>query len=251
MAELTAFGYRSGRSLLHRLDPRTKLISLILISIGSLGADLSGLAVLFLLFLAALRPIHWSLSAVIREIRYLLFLLTLVFLARAFSAAGTPVGSVWDVTVTREGLFEGLLISGRLLVVVLWGLIFVAVTRPAEVRATIVWLLGPVPLIPEKRVATMVSLLVRFIPVIARQARETGDAQRARGIEARKNPVFRLTAFAVPLMRRIFQDADQLVIAMEARCYSEDRTGPDLTWHRRDWLVLPAIMALILLIRFL
>ncbi|MFW5636807.1 MAG: energy-coupling factor transporter transmembrane component T family protein [Thermodesulfobacteriota bacterium] len=251
MAELTAFGYRSGRSLLHRLDPRTKLVSLILISIGSLGADLSGLAVLLLLFGAALRTVHLSLSAVIREIRYFLFLLAVVFLARALSAPGYPVASVWDVTVTGEGIYEGLLVSGRLLVVVLWGLIFVAVTRPSEVRGTIIWFLRPIPLIPEKRVATMFSLLVRFIPVIAHQARETGEAQRARGIEARRNPVFRLTAFAVPLMRRIFQDADELVIAMEARCYSEDRTGPDLCWRRRDQVALPTVAVLILVIRFL
>ncbi len=251
MAELTAFGYRSGRSLLHRLDPRTKLISLILISIGSLGAGISGLAILLLLFGAALRTVHLSLSAIIREIRYFLFLLAVVFLTRALSAPGTPVWSVWDVTVTREGIYEGLLVSGRLLVVVLWGLLFVAVTRPSEVRATIIRLLGPVPLIPEKRVATMFSLLVRFIPVIAHQARETGEAQRSRGIEARRNPVFRLTVFAVPLMRRIFQDADELVIAMEARCYSEDRTGPDLSWRRRDRIALPAVAVLILVIRFL
>jgi energy-coupling factor transporter transmembrane protein EcfT len=251
MAELTAFGYRSGRSILHRLDPRTKLISLVLISIGSLGAGPSGLAILFLLYWAALRMIPLSLSSVIREIRYLLFLLAIVFLARAVSVPGTPVWAVWSVALTREGLYEGLLVSGRLLAVVLWGLIFVAVTRPAEVRGTIIRFLGPIPLIPEKRVATMISLVVRFIPVITHQARETGEAQRARGIEARKNPVFRLTALAVPLMRRIFQDADELVIAMEARCYSEDRTGPDLCWHRRDWIALPAVTASILMIRFL
>lgn len=251
MAEVTAFGYRSGRSLLHRLDPRTKLVCLILIGIGGLGADLAGLVALFLLFYAALRAIPMSLKAVLREIRYFLFLPAMVFAARALSVSGTAVWSGWGISVTRQGLYEGTLVAGRLLAVVLWGLIFVAVTRPAEVRGTIIWLLKPVPLIPEKRVATMIGLLVRFLPVIAHQARETVEAQRARGIEQRKNPLFRLVAFAVPLLRRIFQDADELVVAMEARCYSEDRTGPAFTPGRLDGMVLPAVAALVLLIRFL
>ena len=84
----------------------------------------------------------------------------------------------------------------------------------------------------------MISLLVRFIPMILSQARETADAQRARCIECRKNPVVRLVKLTVALLRRIFEDADRLVVAMEARCYTEDRTGPSFSATRLDWAVL-------------
>ena len=84
----------------------------------------------------------------------------------------------------------------------------------------------------------MLSLLVRFVPMILDQARETMDAQRARCIECRKNPVFRLTALAVALLRRIFEDADRLIVAMEARCYNEERTGPAYRATRLDWAAL-------------
>ena len=80
----------------------------------------------------------------------------------------------------------------------------------------------------------MLGLVVRFLPVILFQASEIADAQRARGIERRKNPLIRLMKFTVPLFRRVFLSADELTAAMQARCYSEQRTLPDLAFAWRD-----------------
>ncbi|PQP33481.1 energy-coupling factor transporter transmembrane protein EcfT, partial [Desulfobacteraceae bacterium SEEP-SAG9] len=88
---------------------------------------------------------------------------------------------------------------------------------------------------PAKKVAVMMSLMMRFVPVIFNQAKETLDAQRARGVENRKNPVYRLTKFTVPLIRRTFENAEKLAVAMEARCYSDRRTDPELASTRKDW----------------
>jgi biotin transport system permease protein len=70
----------------------------------------------------------------------------------------------------------------------------------------------------------MIGLIMRFVPVILDQAKETSKAQRVRGVENRKNPVYRLIKLAIPLIRRTFESADKLAVAMEARCYSENRT---------------------------
>ncbi len=86
----------------------------------------------------------------------------------------------------------------------------------------------------------MLGLVVRFMPVILEQAATTSDAQRARAGENRRNPIRRLTAFGIPLMRRTFETADNLAVAMEARCYSETRTDPRLATGRRDWVVFAA-----------
>jgi energy-coupling factor transporter transmembrane protein EcfT len=59
--------------------------------------------------------------------------------------------------------------------------------------------------IPGKRIATMMSLTTRFVPVILNQANETAEAQRARGVENRKNPVYRLIRLGIPLIRRTFE----------------------------------------------
>ncbi len=96
------------------------------------------------------------------------------------------------------------------------------------------------------RVATMLSLVARFMPVIVEQAARTSDAQRARAGENRRNPIRRLTAFGIPLMRRTFETAEHLAVAMEARCYSETRTDPDLTTGRKDWVLFGTAVAMIL-----
>lgn len=252
MAELTAFSFRIGDSLLHRLDVRFKLVFLALISFACLEAYLPGLSILTLTLAAAMIHTRLSFLAVLKEIRYFLILLLFVFTARALSTPGVSVMEVEllgkTITVTSEGLYHGTLICWRLLLTVLLGLLLVTTTRSSEIRAALGWFLAPLPFIPEKRTATMISLTVRFIPLILSQAKETSDAQRARGIENRKNPIYRLTKFAIPLMRRTFENADKLVIAMEARCYTENRTEPELSSGRTDWIVLVAVVCLCILV---
>ncbi|GBC62172.1 energy-coupling factor transporter transmembrane protein EcfT [Desulfonema ishimotonii] len=226
MAELTPFSFRPGHSRLHRMDARFKLFFLALISGAALSAHPQGLAVLTPVLFLLILHIRVSGPALLRETRYFLILLGIVFTARSLSTPGDPVWQWMQITVTRQGLHQGGLICWRLAAVVLLGLCLVVTTRPSEIRAAIAWLLKPVPFVPEKRVATMISLLVRFIPLILSQAGKTGEAQRARGIENRKNPLVRLVRFAIPFLRRTFEEADRLVIAMEARCYSENRTLP-------------------------
>jgi energy-coupling factor transporter transmembrane protein EcfT len=90
----------------------------------------------------------------------------------------------------------------------------------------------------------MMSLIVRFMPVIFQQAKETLDAQRARGVENRKNPVYRLVKLGIPILRRTFERADKLALAMEARCYSENRTDPRLSSGIKDWITLFVVVFL-------
>jgi energy-coupling factor transporter transmembrane protein EcfT len=128
------------------------------------------------------------------------------------------------------------------------GFLLMATTRIAHIRAALVWFLAPIPLVDEKALATMVGLLVRFLPVILFQAAEISDAQRARGIERRKNPLIRLVKFSIPLFRRVFLSADELAAAMQARCYSEQRTLPQLAFGRLDGVAMGAGALLCLMI---
>ena len=82
------------------------------------------------------------------------------------------------------------------------------------------------------------GLILRFVPLIFHQAGEIAEAQKARGVENRKNPVYRLTKLAFPILRRTFERADNLVAAMEARAFTENRTDPELNLHKRDWICL-------------
>lgn len=247
MAELTAFGFHPGRSLLHRLDVRFKLASLILISLSGMQAHFRGLGVLslVLLFLGLRTRLSWK--SLVLETRYFAILLGVIWLSRALVTPGAPMATVCGLSLTREGMADGALICWRLSCVVVAGLLFVHTTRSSQVRSAVVWALNPFPLIPAQRVGTMIALLMRFIPVILNQSRETSDALKARALESRKNPVFRLAVTAMVLLRKVFEDADRLVVAMEARCYSEHRTLPEFSASRADWVAAASAAALSLL----
>ncbi len=244
MAELTVFGFRQGTSLLHQLDVRFKLIFLVLISFASLKAQVAGLSLLTLNLVVALINVRVTLGSIIRDLRYASILLIFIFVARALSTSGSAFVEFKIISVTREGLYEGALVCWRLVIVIITGLAFVLTTRPSEIKAAVAWMLRPFPFVPAKRIATMMSLIVRFMPVIFQQAKETLDAQRARGVENRKNPVYRLVKLGIPILRRTFERADKLALAMEARCYSENRTDPRLASGIKDWITLFVVVFL-------
>jgi len=248
MIELAAYRYRYGTSVLHQLDVRFKLIFLVMISFVSLQAHGSALSVLTITLLALMMDAGQTAKSLLTLLRYVTIFLVLIFIARALSTPGSPVFEYKIVTVTREGIYGGVMVCWRLVIVILIGLLFVATTRTSEVKAAVEWFLRPVPFIPARRVSIMMSLVIRFIPVILDQAKETADAQRARGVENRKNPVYRLRKLLIPIMRRTFERADKLAMAMEARCYTENRTDPGLSSSRRDWIALFVVTGLCVMV---
>jgi len=244
VAELTSLGFRSGTSLLHRLDVRFKLLFLVLISLSSLAGDFLTLGIFSCLLTALVVHSRLPLKSGLTGLRFFLFLLLLVLVARMVTTPGDPVLEIGSYAVTRQGILSGTLICWRLTIIVLLGFAFVFTTRSSEIKAAVEWVFKPLAFIPGKRIATMMSLTTRFVPVILNQAGETAEAQRARCIENRKNPVFRLIRLGIPLIRRTFERADKLAVAMEARCYTENRTDPELSATRTDWITL-VIMILI------
>ena len=248
MAELTAFSFHPGASLLHKLDIRFKIVFLVLISLASLRATSLALCILTFVLIALMINTRLPVKVIVKELRYFLILLLFVFVARTLTTPGSPMFQFKAVSITLEGIHGGILVCWRLVMIIIIGLIFVSTTRPSEIKAAVEWFLNPVPFIPAKRVAIMMSLVMRFMPLILDQAKETADAQHARFVENRKNPLYRLRKFVIPLVRRTFERADNLAMAMEARCYSEKRTDPGLSSKRSDWVVLFFIIGLFVVI---
>lgn len=244
MAELTSFSYIAGDSLLHRLDARFKIISIIFLSLVSLNVYFRGLGLLTIILLGVIFYARLPLASGFKELRYFLILLLLIFVTRLLSTDGTPVINLKYFTISMQGITNGILVCWRLALIVILGFAFISTTPPSAIKAAAQWFLKPVPFIPEKKVAVMMGLILRFVPVILDQARETAEAQKARAVENRKNPVYRLTKFGFPLIRRIFERADDLVVAMEARCFTENRTDPELVAQKRDWVALMIVCCL-------
>lgn len=241
MAELTSFGYLAGDTLLHHLDARFKILCVILLSVVSLNLKFLELGVMTVLLLGAIFYARLPLLSGLKELRYFSVLLFLIIIARALSQGGTLIVDHKFIAVSRQGLYDGALICWRLAFVVILGFAFVSTTRPSAIKAAVRWFLKPVPFIPQNKVAIMMGLILRFIPLIFNQAGEIGKAQKARCVENRKNPVYRLTKLGFPILRRTFESADNLATAMEARAFTENRTDPGLILHKSDWIVLLTI----------
>ena len=238
MAELTSFSFRAGTSMLHQLDVRFKILFLILISLVSLGVGFIGLGILAALLTALSVHSRLPFGPVVKEFRWFIFLLLLILIARMSTTPGTIIAEFGPLAISQQGLLAGLRICWRLVIIAQLGYLFVLTTPSAQIKAAVQWFFKPFGFIPAHHIATMMGLIVRFIPVILNQAKETAEAQRARCLENRKNPLFRLIRLGIPLIRRTFEQADRLTVAMEARCYSEERTEPILCATRKDWLSL-------------
>ena len=243
MAELSVFGYRHGRSLVHRLDVRCKLISLLLLTAAVVAAPPLAMGPISLGIILLWVSLRLHLRRLGHEIRLFLVFLVAVFMIRALSTPGVPVVDWQGLSVSREGLHQGAVVVWRLLMVMALGLVFVSTTRPSHLKAAVQWLLGPVPFVPAHKAATMVGLIVRFIPVLHQQVNETRSALAARGGGRRR--LRQIRYLVLPTMRRVVLAADQLALAMLARGYQETRTDPDLHTTAADGLALAAVAAVL------
>jgi len=250
MADSLALHFQPGKSLLHRFDPRLKTLSLLIVSPSIMIAWPAGLMILSLVLTAAASRTGLNWRAVVHELRYFGLLLLAVFLSRAVFTPGRTMIGVGSIHLTDSGIFSGFIICWRLVLVAVAGLIYAATTRPKEIRAAVEWLLAPIPGIPEKRLGVMIGLIVRFIPMILDQARETMAAQKARCVECRKNPYYRLTRFAMPVLRKTIKLADRLVMAMTARCYNEAGTPPAMRIRPNDWVAFGVVLVVCIILIF-
>ena len=244
MTEHTAFSYRHGNTWIHRLDVRVKLAALVLLSLASVHLSPLKLAGTIAVLFCLVKYLNLSIRVLFRELRFFIILLFLIFMSRLLSTADGPVYSIGPVAISLSGISQGGVVCLRLILVVLLGLILVVSTRSSEIKRAVEWALTPFSFIPRRRAATMIGLLIRFIPVIFNEAREIKDAQRARAVESRKNPLFRMVKLVVPLVRRTFLRAEKLALAMEARCYREVRTDPEFSFSKKDGLVLVMLFLL-------
>lgn len=229
MAQIIPFAYRQGKSILHKLDVRCKFFIICLVSMSMLSAHLPACFSYFLILLFFFKTSNLNLFATLNSLKYFILLLVFVFAARTLTVEGDIIFSFYGLSVTEQGAYEGCLVTFKFLLVMLTGILFSTTTKSVCVKSAVQWFLKPVPFVPEKRVAVMISLSLGFMPLILKQANEISDAQKARCADLEKNPVKKIIRLTLPLLKKTFISADSLVYAMESRCYSDDRTDPEFT----------------------
>jgi energy-coupling factor transporter transmembrane protein EcfT len=244
MAELSVFTYHPGKSGLHACDGRFKLLALLILTMTITGGRCASLTATSAVLLTGLFIAKVPLKTLLQEVRLFGAFLVFVWFLRALGTPGQTLLTLGPLQLTREGAGEGGLICWRMIAVLMGGLLFIRTTRMAEVRAATAWLLRPLPFLNGQKAATMLGLLVRFIPLILNQARQIRQAQLARGIEGRRHPLYRLKAFAFPLLRNTVLQSDRIAMAMAARSYTGATTPFAFASRPRDWFLLGLSTAL-------
>lgn len=222
MAARLTFHYFPGDTCLHRWDARCKLLGMAILAVGILHMGEGALATFSIVWAAALRFSRIPAKALLQDLRVWGIFLGLIFLVQAFS-------SPTDWTAVRSGLpaaartlKPAVLACWRLGLILCYSVLFTFVTRPREVQDAVVWYLKPFPFLPAQRLALMISLTIRFLPLILDQAEEVRAAERSRLGELRKNPFLRVKYFILPVFRRSLIRADELAVSLAARGYRED-----------------------------
>ena len=218
--------YYPGDSVIHRLDPRAKFVAVTALAITLFVRDsFAGLAVF-----AAAGVAAYALSGVPaawfwRAFRPLLWLVGLTFLAQVLFAPGEPFFSFWIFDLSWEALQFAAFLSLRLVVLVLIGSVLTLTTPPLALTDGLAWLGRPLRKlrVPTDELALMVTIALRFIPTLLVELDQIMRAQRARGADfGSGGPVRRARALVpvlTPLFVLSFRRADELALAMEARCY--------------------------------
>ncbi len=220
--------YIPSASLIHRLDPRLKIVSLIAMSIIILKAGITS-GTIITLFILSLVPVSGlKFSDTLRALRPLAIFFAVLFFIHLFFTRGNPV-PVFPralLAVTYEGLYRGLGVVWRFALLVLGAFLLTSTTSPEEMVSGIERLLRPFRFVGIKShdVALMISIALRFVPTLLEEAQRIKEAQIARGADFGKGSLIRrvraATRIIPSLIMNALRRAEELAAAMEARGYS-------------------------------
>ena len=218
--------YFPGRSPLHRLDPRVKVVAVTTLAVALFVRDsYAALAVFAAVALAAVVASRVPAGWFWRGLKPLLWLVGLTFVVQVLFAPGDAFVSLGPIHLTWEGLERASFLSLRLIVLVLTGALLTLTTPPVALTDGLAWLARPLRRlrVPTDELALMVTIALRFIPTLVMELDAIMRAQRSRGAEfARGGLMARARALIpvlIPLFVVSFRRADDLALAMEARCY--------------------------------
>ena len=247
LKDVTLGQYFPGNSLIHRLDPRTKLIALVIyiVALFSAGNWLSyGLVFLFLATCIGISQI--PLKAFARGMKPLVLILIFTGILNLFFTPGeTALLSFWKITVTLEGVTRAIFMMARILLLISGTFLLTYTTSPISLTDGLESLLGPLKKIrvPVHELSMMMCIALRFIPTLIEETDKIISAQKARGADFENGRLMErvkaLVPILVPLFISAFRRADELATAMECRCYhgGEGRTKMKLLRYKR-WDVL-------------
>ena len=245
LRDITLGQYYQTDSVIHRLDARVKLAGTVLfiVSLFFFRNFLGYLiAALFLALVIRLSGVPFK--YMIKGMRSILFLLLITVCFNLFLTPGEPVLALWKITITREGVYTALTMAVRLTMLIIGSSVMTLTTTPNNLTDGMEKSMRPLRVlhVPVHEIAMMMSIALRFIPILLEETDKIMKAQIARGADFESgNLVKRARAMVpllVPLFISAFRRANDLAMAMEARCYrgGDGRTKmKPLIYQKRDF----------------
>lgn len=244
LKDITLGQYFPGNSPIHRLDPRTKLVMLIvyIVALFSAGGWISyGLMLAFLAVVIKVSQV--PLKAIVRGMKPLVLILIFTGVLNLFFTAGeTVLFSVWKITVTLEGVVRAFFMVTRILLMISGTFLLTYTTSPIMLTDGLESLMNPLKKLrfPVHELSMMMCIALRFIPTLIEETDKIMSAQKARGADLESGNLFQrvraLVPILVPLFISAFRRADELATAMECRCYQggDGRTKMKLLRYKRQ-----------------
>lgn len=256
--DITLGQYFPGDSLLHRLDPRTKILSSIALITAVFLADhpsTYAFITCFSLGLVALSGV--PIRFVAKSLKPLFWIILFTFAIHAFVTPGTILWQWGILKVSQEGLSMGFFMSLRLILLLLISSLLTLTTSPIVLTDGIEQLMAPLRRfgVPAHELAMMMTIALRFIPTLLEETDRIMKAQTARGARFDSGGLMAraksLVPLLVPLFISAFRRADELATAMEARCYrgGDQRTRLKvLSFQQRDYGTMLIVLSMIMVL---
>ncbi len=248
LRDITLGQYFPGDTVVHRLDPRTKLV-LVIVYIVTLfcAKHVLTYAIALGALLGVIVASKIKLKVILGSMKPLLFIIVLTGILNLFYSQGEPLVSFWVFTITKEGIWNAVFMVLRITMLICGTFMLTYTTSPIALTDGIEQLLQPLKKIkvPVHELAMMMCIALRFIPTLIEETDKIMSAQKARGADFETGSLLSrakaLIPILVPLFISAFRRADELAVAMECRCYhgGEGRTRmKQLKFAARDHVAL-------------
>ena len=246
LRDITLGQFFPGNTFIHRLDPRTKLLAVILYIVALFNAQ----GVVTYAIVAALLALCIIISRVpfrslTRGLKPIWVIVAFTAIMNLFFTSGTPLGTGWLLShISQEGLRSAIFMVLRIVMLIMGTFLLTYTTSPILLTDGLERLLRPLKKVrfPVHELSMMMSIALRFIPTLIQETDKIISAQKARGADFDSGNLMQkakaLIPILIPLFLSSFRRAEELAIAMECRCYhgDEGRTSlRQLTMHGRDW----------------
>ena len=248
LKDITLGQYFPGNTVAHRLDPRTKLLLVVLYIVGLFCADsVLTYAIMAAAFVLCARVSKVGAKALVRGLKPVLVIILFTGVLNLFFTPGDYLWQFGFLHISRQGLFMAARMVLRIMLLIMGTFLLTYTTSPIRLTDGLERLLGGLKRlhVPVHELAMMMSIALRFIPTLIEETDKIMSAQKARGADFESGNIFQkakaLVPVLVPLFISAFRRADELAVAMECRCYhgGEGRTKLNpLRYAARDYWAL-------------